>query len=312
MRPKRSDGRRMPRGQVARPPWWVTRPGREQLGGHGELDEGEHRATALDGRLELLGGEVEEVHRRVDAVAAQGPLRHEQVEHVEADAGTGPFESGVGREATDDVGLARCGIRQPDGRRARRVPAHPGEVGVGPHDEDEVLRLEAGVHEGRHEQVVVAQPHVDQWCHHESVSPADRCVPGPGERPILSAQRAQDPGREQQPDRRDGRCEPRAAATAAPPVDRRRRPGEGHDDGPRETSHSRGGHRSGLWPRANHVVERHEHGVAERLGDRHADDAVDRVRATARASTRTASGHEAAHARRPVRSASSTASDEPW
>ena len=73
--------------------------GREQLGRHGELDEGQDGAATLDGRLELLGGEVEEVHRGVDPVAAQRPLGHEQVEGVETHPGAGPFESGVGREA---------------------------------------------------------------------------------------------------------------------------------------------------------------------------------------------------------------------
>ena len=49
-------------------------PGGEQLGGHGELGEREDRAAPGDGLLEVLRGEVEEVHRGVDAVAAQGTL----------------------------------------------------------------------------------------------------------------------------------------------------------------------------------------------------------------------------------------------
>ncbi len=161
----------MPRGHVARPAVVGDEPGREQLGGDGELGEGEHRTAA---RRSPASSSSAARLRKFIAVSTRLRRRarsaDEQVEHVEADTGAGPFERGVGREAADDVGLAGGGVRAA-GRswRAGAWRAHPGEVGVGADDEDQVLRLEPGVHEGGHEQVVVAESHVDQRCHHEGV-----------------------------------------------------------------------------------------------------------------------------------------------
>ena len=248
----------MPRGHVARPPWCVTRPAVSSSEVTVNSVEREHRAAPVDGRLELLGGEVEEVHRGVDAVAAHRSLGHEQVEHVEADPGAGPLERGVRREArltTLALRAAAYGSRTIVARG--RVLSHPGEVGVGAHDEDQVLGLEARVHEGGHEEVVVAQPHVDQRCHHGKRAPAYRPCAGPSRR-----ERHPMPRRARRTLGADGHAHParpgpraRAVPTApvpaaaAGPRRRPRRPGAT----PTVTA-TVGGHRNGECLAANQVV----------------------------------------------------------